>query len=225
MGTRARATQRIRGRGVKRLPRNAQLWLPGWLAARQRNRMHRFNPAEPVTVHLMFADHYEPFWAKPTEAVAQARVDAWATEWPRIAERQRDDAGRPAQWTFFYPEEEYRPELLDSLAGLARRGVGDVEVHIHHDGEGEANFVGRMEQFVTVLSRDHGLLGDARHPTYGFIHGNWALDNSHPDGRWCGLNNELTLLRRLGCYADFTMPAAPDPYQDIPGECDLLGGR
>ncbi len=31
--------------------------------------------------------------------------------------------------------------------------------------------------------------------------------------RWCGLNNELTLLRQLGCYADFTMPCGPAPMQ------------
>jgi len=46
--------------------------------------------------------------------------------------------------------------------------------------------------------------------TFGFIHGMWALDNS----RWipgypqyCGVNHELSLLRQLNCYADFTFPA------------------
>jgi hypothetical protein len=48
---------------------------------------------------------------------------------------------------------------------------------------------------------------------FGFILGNWALDNARPDGRWCGVNNELTVLREAGCYADFTLPAAPDPAQ------------
>jgi hypothetical protein len=48
---------------------------------------------------------------------------------------------------------------------------------------------------------------------FGFIHGNWALDNSRPDGRRCGLNNEITLLRDLGCYADFTMPSGDSPTQ------------
>jgi hypothetical protein len=197
-----------------KLPRNAQLWLPGWWESRRRNQAHQFDPARPVTVHLMFADHFEPYWGKPTDAVAKARVASWAAAWPGIAVRQRDDIGRAAQWTFFYPQEEYRPELLDSLARLAQRGVADVEIHIHHDGEGEANFLSRMQGFIAALSRDHGLLHqqDGR-PAFGFIHGNWALDNSRPDGRWCGLNNELTLLRQLGCYADFTMPAAPDPCQ------------
>jgi len=48
---------------------------------------------------------------------------------------------------------------------------------------------------------------------YGFVHGNWALDNSRPDGRWCGVNNEIEVLRRTGCYADFTLPSAPDATQ------------
>jgi hypothetical protein len=48
---------------------------------------------------------------------------------------------------------------------------------------------------------------------YAFIHGNWALDNARPDGRWCGVNNELDVLRETGCYADFTLPSAPSPTQ------------
>jgi hypothetical protein len=87
-------------------------------------------------------------------------------------------------------------------------------VHIHHDGEGERNFVDRMAGFIEALTTRHGLLRQHEGRTvFGFIHGNWALDNARPDGRWCGLNNEITLLRDLGCYADFTMPAVPDPSQ------------
>ena len=64
---------------------------------------------------------------------------------------------------------------------------------------------------------------------YGFIHGNWALCNSRPDGDWCGVNEELGILAETGCYADFTFPSAPSPTQprlvnaiyyasDIPGQ-------
>ncbi|MEO5800146.1 MAG: hypothetical protein ABIZ70_15060, partial [Gemmatimonadales bacterium] len=72
-----------------KLPRNAQLWLPGLLAARRRLRQHRFDATRPVTVHLMFADHYEPYWGKPTDAVARSRVAVWERKWPAIAERHR----------------------------------------------------------------------------------------------------------------------------------------
>ena len=33
------------------------------------------------------------------------------------------------------------------------------------------------------------------------------------DGRWCGVDAELPLLFRNGCYADFTFPSAPDESQ------------
>ena len=45
------------------------------------------------------------------------------------------------------------------------------------------------------------------------IHGNWALNNSRKDGRWCGINDQSTLLVDAGCYADFTYPSAPDETQ------------
>ncbi|WP_197472948.1 hypothetical protein, partial [Oleiphilus sp. HI0123] len=48
---------------------------------------------------------------------------------------------------------------------------------------------------------------------YGFIHGNWTLDNCHPEGLHCGVNDELLVLKATGCYADFTLPSAPSPTQ------------
>lgn len=48
---------------------------------------------------------------------------------------------------------------------------------------------------------------------YGFIHGNWSLCNSRPDGDWCGVNEELGLLSETGCFADFTFPSAPSSTQ------------
>jgi hypothetical protein len=70
--------------------------------------------------------------------------------------------------------------------------------------------------FRTVLVERHGLLGRNRHtgePAYAFIHGNWALCNSRPDGLNCGVNNELGILRETGCVVDMTLPSAPSPTQ------------
>ncbi len=192
------------------LPRNAQIWLPGLL----RHRLAARQPRGPATVWLLFADHFEPRWRSADLPTAAARVRAWTDRWPRIAEAHPDHFGNPARYTFFFPEEEYAPELIEPLAAMTREGIADVEVHIHHDNEGEQWFVDHVGSYVETLSNRHGLLREQDGRTvFGFIHGNWALDNSDPKGRWCGLNNELTLLRQLGCYADFTMPAAPDPCQ------------
>ncbi|MCA9398827.1 MAG: hypothetical protein KC618_03690, partial [Candidatus Omnitrophica bacterium] len=55
---------------------------------------------------------------------------------------------------------------------------------------------------------------------FAFIHGNWALNNSRKDGRWCGVNNEAKVLREAGCYADFTYPSAPSDTQ--PGKINSI---
>ncbi|MCS7314422.1 MAG: hypothetical protein RMI94_02915 [Bryobacterales bacterium] len=193
-----------------RLPRNAQLWLAGYL--RERVRALRRPRARRVWVAI--ADHFEPYWRTRDPALARERVRCWRDRWPEVAARHRDSAGQPPRWTFFYPEEEYQPELLEALAELARAGIADVEVHIHHDREDERSFLARMQRFLDRLAGQHGLLRrrDGR-IRFGFVHGNWALDNSLPGGLYCGLNNEITLLRDLGCYADFTMPSAPSTSQ------------
>ncbi len=195
------------------LTRNPHLWLPSYLLTRWRRR----GEARPRHAWVAIADHFEPGWKGADPGTARERVARWSNAWPTIADQHRDATGRRPLYTFFFPQEEYRAELLDPLAAMTTEEIGDVEVHIHHDGGGVQEFVDRMSGFVDVLRRRHGLLREvAGRPVFGFIHGNWALDNARPDGRWCGLNNELTLLRDLGCYADFTLPAAPDPSQAGP---------
>jgi hypothetical protein len=192
------------------LPRHAELWFPGYV----RNRLANRRLPSGGRVWLAITDHWEPYWQRPSDQIAAERVAVWVKHWPEIARRHSDSAGHSPQYTFFYPEEEYRPHFLDALAKMKRAGIADVDIHIHHDGEGERNFVDRMSGFIETLVSRHGLLRVANGRTvFGFIHGNWALDNSRPDGRCCGLNNEITLLRDLGCYADFTMPSGNSPTQ------------
>ena len=191
--------------------RNMQIWLGAWLRRPRRPRV------DGVT-HVMFCfvDHYEPMHGNVPLERQRARVDRWCSDYRALADRHRDADGRPPQHCFFYPQEEYLPEHLDKLARLCADGYGEIEVHLHHDNDTEANFRETISRFNAILHERHGALprdpvtGEIR---FGFIHGNWCLDNSRPDGRWCGLNNELVLLRELGCYADFTMPSAPSDTQ------------
>jgi len=196
------------------LPRNAQLWLPGYVRSEVRSLWNWRGTDTATRVWLTFADHFEPYWGGVGDQAARNRVDLWRRRWPEIATRHRDSTGRPPRYTFFYPEEQYRPHLLAPLAEMVEDGIADVEVHLHHDGEGERDFVERIRRFTETLFTRHGLLRQHNGKiAFGFIHGNWALDNSRPDGRWCGLNNEISLLRDLGCYADFTLPSAPSATQ------------
>ena len=169
-------------------------------------------------VHLLFciADHFEPKVGNVPLDVALGRIERWSREYPSRLGGFRDSDGRPPRHTFFYPIDEYEPELLDALADFCRAGYGEVEVHLHHDGDTAEGLRATLLGFKNVLVRRHGLLPHDRETgefMYGFVHGNWALDNSRPDGRWCGVNNELDVLRETGCYADFTLPSAPSPTQ------------
>jgi hypothetical protein len=159
-------------------------------------------------------DHYEPLWGKAVDETGRERVRAWEIGYPALALTFRDADGRPPRHSFFFPGEEYRPEFLEALARLAGQGLGEVEFHLHHDGDTAATLRPAIENHLRTFA-EHGHL--SREPDgrirYAFIHGNWSLANSRPDGRWCGVDDELPLLFETGCYADFTFPSAPDPCQ------------
>jgi hypothetical protein len=195
-----------------KLPRHAEIWLGPYLKDRLRKRAH---PAKPKRAWVAITDHYEPLGQGASVETALARVAKWRDKWPRIAgDAPRDAAGQRPQYSFFYPQEEYRGDLLEGIAEMVRLGVGDVEVHLHHHNETRENFVAKLTEFCQRLRQQHGLLREVDgRIVFGFIHGNWALDNSRPDGLCCGLNGEIRLLRDLGCYADFTMPSLPSPTQ------------
>jgi hypothetical protein len=194
------------------LTRYAEIWFPSYAWGRVQSLVRR--RPRPERVWLTIADHFEPLWSGSNDEAARERVAAWRKNWPEISRRNVDSTGRCAQYCFFYAQEEYRPFLLDPLAEMVHEGLGDVEVHLHHEHDTEAGFIEKIQGFTGRLHDVHGLLRkvDGR-LAFGFIHGNWALDNSRPDGLCCGLNNEITLLRDLGCYADFTMPSGDEPTQ------------
>lgn len=166
--------------------------------------------------HLLFAitDHYEPKWGKAEVARGAARVAAWSEGYPALADGFRDADGVRPQHSFFFPGEEYEPQYLEALATLARGGYGEVEFHLHHDGDTaetlRPRILGHLDQIAQHghLSRDPD--GRLR---YAFIHGNWCLANGRGDGRWCGVDDELPLLWETGCYVDMTFPSAPDECQ------------
>lgn len=197
--------------------RRVDIWWTDYLA-------HLFNPSRrsrgipntPTHVMFCFVDHFEPQWAQPDYATEVHRVQRWVDEYASLASKHQDADGRYPAHSFFYPSEEYRPEHLDQLVNLCRRGFGEIEIHLHHDNDTEAGLRQNLTTFLSQLTQQHDALpinATTGLPMWSFIHGNWALDNSRDDGRWCGVNNELNILKDLGCYADFTLPSAPSDTQ------------
>lgn len=195
--------------------KNIHIWLGGCVRPAIRNRF--VSSAYPKTKHILFCfvDHFEPDWGGADRQNQDARVKRWLEDYPKLAGKHKDADGCCPKHTFFYPAEVYVKEHLDQLAQLCKGGAGEVEIHLHHDNDNEHSLREKLERAKRDFA-GHGLLGEDKKTAeirYGFIHGNWALNNSRKDGRWCGVNNETTILRETGCYADFTLPSAPSETQ------------
>jgi hypothetical protein len=187
-----------------------EIWLPGYL---RREVARGRSPRAGGTRHLIFCfvDHYEPHVGRVDDATARRRLDAWLEQYPRIADRHGDSHGRPPTHSYFYPYDEMEPGELRNLAEHCADGYGELEIHLHHQDDIGETLRLKLRAAIDTW-REVGALGtwpDSERPAWGFIHGNWALDNSRREGgrNFCGVNNELAVLAEEGCYADFTFPA------------------
>ena len=194
--------------------RKAGQWLFPLITHEFATRPRRLDPNDEIHLILAIADHYEPDFGGASKERAKARVDRWASEYPRVLGHFRDSDGLPPRHTFFYPVEVYDRYEVETIAKLCRAGYGEVEIHLHHDGDTAETLSETLRDAVRTLSEEHGLLSRDRvtgELGYAFVHGNWALNNSRSDGCWCGVNDEIRVLHDSGCYADFTYPSAPSP--------------
>jgi hypothetical protein len=195
------------------LPKQLHRWLGGY--ARHRLDKARHDRARRPR-HLLFAfcDHFEPLWGEATREVGQARVRRWLEGYPALASSYRDSHGRPPRHTFFFPGEQYTPGHLETLATLTARGYGEVELHLHHDGDTGEKLREDLSRYLSQYASHGHLSRDQQgRSRFAFIHGNWCLSNARSDGRYCGVDAELPILFEAGCYADFTFAAAPDESQ------------
>lgn len=189
--------------------RAADKWLIPWL----RRCPEAVDKGQPLHVMICVCDHFEPFHATDHRG-ALGRMDEWNEKFTDLVDRFSGVDGKPPKQTFFYPIEQYDREVVSKLEQLCRSTGSEVEIHLHHDNDNAEKMNQALDEGMRQF-REHGFL--SLDPTgavrFGFVHGNWALDNSDPEGKNCGVSRELELLRRAGCYGDFTMPSAPHPTQ------------
>lgn len=195
--------------------RALDIWLPDYLRQRGKRRAavtRLANKDQQAEVLFCVCDHFEPFHLAD-KATAIERVKRWKVVYPTFA-KYRDSFGNSPRHTFFYPIEQYDYDVISHLADLCHETGCETEVHLHHENDTAETLRAKLDEGIGKLL-DHGLLSrnESGKPTFGFIHGNWSLDNSDPDRKNCGVDDELSVLIDAGCYADFTMPSAPHRCQ------------
>jgi len=194
--------------------RDRQHWLIPYLFPKGDKRTPKPDDG-PKHILFSFVDHFEPGHGKADSAVQLARVEHWHRRYPEIVRSFKDSGGHSPRHTWFYLGEE--PAHLHRLGELCFQGFGEIELHIHHGSKenipeqwkhNSLDTLGRyIEKQLNFFSQYGALITAEGSPkrVFGFLHGMFALDNSLPE--YCGVPGELKLLRKLGCYGDFTFPA------------------
>ena len=190
------------------LNRRFDLWLPNYVAnAAQRARASAKRRTGLTHIMFLVCDHFEPRHGISRPEQAQERMMIWARDYASFQQRCKQDFGTAPLHTWFYPPH-HGSEHLAGLAEMAHHGMGEVELHYHHDDDSYDSL--RRDLAATIAEyQSWGLLlasGQKPRTSFGFVHGDWALNNSCA-GRYCGVNDETALLQELGCWADFTMPS------------------
>ncbi len=173
--------------------------------------------------HIIFtiADHFEPSWSENglLDVDDQKRaLEKYHKLARQTGEAVRDVDGTKFRHTNFYPAEQYDAELLAQMAQMQNEGLGEVEIHLHHGvdrPDTSENLRRQLEDFRDILVDEHRCLSrfeGEETARYAFVHGNLALANSC-GGRFCGVDDEMQILAETGCYADMTLPSAPDQSQ------------
>jgi len=197
--------------GSKIYRRRIHLWLWEYLAWQTKSWFLIKEGGKKKHVMLFITDHFEPRFGQVSSEKEMHRVKVWCEKYNSFSEQFKDSSGRLPQHTWFYPFDEKNDYCLSKLRELTERGLGEIEFHLHHSGDSGKTFEEKIKKGLEWFNRFGALISKRGDVRFGFIHGMYALANSDP--RYCGVNNEISILESFGCYADFTFPAYGTPSQ------------
>lgn len=164
-------------------------------------RLFSKKSSSPTHIIFQFVDHYELAGKHP-------RLSEWMSKYPRLASRHSDADGSYPKHTWFYALDLMQEDELEQLKELVSAGFGEIELHLHHSHDTSESFQNKLRTGLKIFQK-YGFMRPIKEGIDGcfaFIHGNWSLNNSRGD-QFCGVDNEIELLKQTGCYGDFTFPA------------------
>ena len=187
----------------------AMRWLPDYL--RRRRRSSRSSGK----THILFSlvDHFEPSRRRGEEGIRD--VQHWCDAYASIACKYVDADGLHPQHTWFYRYDYPEYRCLDILSKATFEGFGEIEFHLHHGNSTDEWYDKTIADGKAWFQSAGAMIEQGEQPSgrFAYIAGNWALDNGQMRDDFSGVNNEIGILSKHGCYADFTFPAFGEESQ------------
>lgn len=177
------------------------IWIVDYLLGCWRCWMRAADAQQVIDLMVLCVDHFE--WNNQT-----VRIDAWQQQFPNLMHKHCDADGCMPKHTFFYALDLLHETELAVLKTWVQADYGEVELHWHHQHDTEATFLEKLDAALPIFHAHGHLLPykSDQSACFAFIHGNWSLANAR-GSEFCGVDNEIALLKQRGCYADFTFPA------------------
>ena len=134
--------------------RGLDRWLVPYLIDRARRGSRTVGRSGPVHLLLCIADHFEPRNGECLSCRPRDGLQRWVEDYPRSVRRDSATAtaGRPGTRSSTRSSST-SPTTSTPLAGLCRRGFGEVEVHLHHDDDTAENLRAPLLAFKEILAR------------------------------------------------------------------------
>ena len=183
------------------------IWLPGYITNRFSHKREIVPKAKDIHVIFLFVDHFEP--SRKEGASGVKKVQDWCEKYHEIVKLHRDSDGISLQHTWFYRYDYPCYECIKILSEYVYKRFGEIEFHFHHGYDTRESFTEKICGGVAWFNQVGAMISAEDKPQmhFGYIAGNWALDNGRRNPALSGVNRELSALRSAGCYADFTFPA------------------
>ncbi len=184
--------------------RNLHIWLHRYVLDLLQGRGR--GATGTVDLMVMLVDHFE-LAGKP------GRLEKWLT-YPEVVKPFRDADGCHPKHTWFSALDLIREDELAAIRPMVEAGFGEVELHWHHSHSDNATFERDLQDGLRIFQKYGYMMPyqPGQFACFSFIHGNWSLANSRGH-EFCGIDNEIAIMQRNGCYADFTFPALFNPAQ------------
>jgi hypothetical protein len=183
------------------LKKSMQYWLLPYFKWEFTEKINLESVKKPIHIMFLIVDHFEPTTIR--------NMDDWYSKFLTLVKDHKDADGFPLRYTWFYFADGYKQDVIEKIAELCRMGLGEIELQLHHCNDTPDTFREKVMNAKKLYRKAGALYTVDGKEAFGYIAGNWALDNSviRNSRNYSGVNNEIQILKEEGCYADFTFPS------------------